>query len=53
MITNVLLAEAGAARFNWGRGDLMHTGEVRDRYLAALRAADGDDYPKLFAFVRS
>lgn len=53
LITDVLLAGAGASPFNWGRGDLVHAGEARDRYLAALRCADGGDYSQLFAFVRN
>jgi len=52
MIANVLLERAGAVPFNWGRGDLVHAGEPRDRYLAALRSADGGDYSKLIDFVR-
>lgn len=43
-----------AARFTWGEADkLMTDGDVRQRYLAALRAADGKDYGPLLAFVRS
>lgn len=52
-ITDALLASAGSVPFNWGRGDLVQAGEVRDRYLAALRTADGGDFSKLLAFVRS
>lgn len=53
MITDVLLERAGAARFSSGRGDLVHAGGVRDRYLASLRSADGGDLSALLAFVRS
>jgi Fic-DOC domain mobile mystery protein B len=53
LITDVLLAEQGAAPFSWGRGDLVHEGDARDRYLAALRAADRGDASALLAFVRS
>ena len=33
--------------------DLMHAGTARDRYLAALRAADAGDIGPLLEFVRS
>lgn len=52
-ITDLLLVEQGASRFTWGRGDLVAEGEVRQRYIDALRAADGKDYAPLLAFVRS
>jgi Fic-DOC domain mobile mystery protein B len=53
LMTDVMLGSRGAPPFTWGQGDLVHAGEVRDRYLAALRAADGREYSKLLAFVRS
>lgn len=53
LITDLLLAAQGAAAFTWGRGDLVHPGAARERYLAALRAADARDLAPLLAFVRS
>jgi Fic-DOC domain mobile mystery protein B len=53
LITDLLLAANGAAPFTWGRSDLVHAGEARDAYLAALRAADARDFAPLLAFVRS
>jgi Fic-DOC domain mobile mystery protein B len=53
LLTDLLLAANGAAPFTWGRGDLEHAGETRERYLAALRAADARDLAPLLAFVRS
>jgi Fic-DOC domain mobile mystery protein B len=53
LMTDALLEGAGAAPFTWGRGDLVHAGDVRCLYLVALRAADSGDYSKLLAFVRS
>jgi Fic-DOC domain mobile mystery protein B len=53
LMTDVVLASRGAPPFALGRGDLVQAGEVRDRYLAALRAADTRDYSMLLAFVRS
>lgn len=53
LMTDLLLAANGAEPFRWGRGDLVHPGEARERYLAALRAADARDLGPLLAFVRS
>lgn len=53
LLTDLLLATNGAEPFAWGRGDLEHAGEARERYLAALRAADARDFAPLLAFVRS
>lgn len=52
-MADLLLTQHGAARFSWGAGNLFADGEVRQRYLAALRAAGGKDYGPLLAFVRS
>lgn len=52
-MADLLLAQHGAPRFTWGAGNLVSDGEVRQRYLAALRAADAKDYGPLLAFVRS
>jgi len=53
LMTDILLKEYGAEWFDWGNGDLVASGQVRDRYIAALRAADGRDYSPLKGFVRS
>lgn len=53
LITDCLLVRRGRAPFSWGRGDLVHAGAARDRYLAALRAADRGDIGPLLEFVRS
>jgi Fic-DOC domain mobile mystery protein B len=53
LMTDALLKGAGGAPFSWGRGDLVHTGDIRSHYLAALRAADSGDNSPLLAFVRS
>jgi Fic-DOC domain mobile mystery protein B len=52
-MADVLLVQYGASRFSWGAGNLVTDGEVRQRYLHALRAADARDYRPLLAFVRS
>ena len=54
LVTDLLLEKRlGRPRFTWGGADLEQTGVARQRYIAALQAADrGDDAP-LLAFVRS
>ncbi|HUW36186.1 MAG TPA: mobile mystery protein B [Rhodocyclaceae bacterium] len=52
-LADLLLVQHGAPRFTWGAGNLLAEREVRQRYLVALRAADGKDYGPLLAFVRS
>lgn len=53
-LADLLLVQHGAERFTWGAGaDLVTEGDVRQRYLDALRAADKRDYARLLAFVCS
>jgi Fic-DOC domain mobile mystery protein B len=52
-MADVLLVQYDALRFSWGARNLVADGEVRQRYLHALRAADARDYRPLLAFVRS
>ena len=40
-------------RFTWGSSDLSKANDARQRYIAALHAADGMDYNPLLGFVRS
>lgn len=48
---DVLLFSQGEERFRWGEGDLIAPGDVRERYIASLRAADDRDYRPLFEFL--
>jgi Fic-DOC domain mobile mystery protein B len=49
-----LMAERlGAQPFSWGQVDLVHPGQTRAAYIAALKAADGFDLGPLIAFARS
>lgn len=52
LATDLLLEQIGGKPFTWGAGDLIHAGEARDRYIAALRAADDKDYSPLLEFLR-
>jgi Fic-DOC domain mobile mystery protein B len=52
--TDFLLARVlKRPRFTWGGADLARVGTARERYLAALRAADARDFRPLMEFVRS
>jgi len=51
-MNDLLLKSQRETAFSWSSGNL-NSGEIRDRYIAALRAADTRDLRPLFAFVRS
>jgi Fic-DOC domain mobile mystery protein B len=51
--TDLILRAAGAPSFTWGSRDLAAATEVRARYVAALRKADGGDHTALLEFVRT
>jgi Fic-DOC domain mobile mystery protein B len=53
LVADAVLARHGAERFTWGRGSLISNGDVRRRYIEALRAADRYDIGPLLHFVRS
>jgi len=53
LMTDVLLRRNDAGAFSWGGANLEAAGDARERYLAALRAADAGDYLPLLVFVRS
>lgn len=50
---DLLLVAVDRPRFTWGRANLVNAGETRDRYIAALHAADHHNIAPLLAFVRS
>ncbi len=49
LLTKMLQAEP----FSWGQVNLIESGEARQRYIQALKAADNHDYQALLDFVRS
>jgi len=53
LATDLLLVGNGHERFSWGRKNLQNVGETRERYIAALQAADNQDFGPLIDFVRS
>ncbi len=52
LMTDVLLKSLGKEPFSWGNGNLETPGNARQRYLEALRAADGGQFDPLIRFVR-
>ena len=52
LMADILLRNMDQSPFTWGSDDLARQGGVRDRYLAALRAADGHDIGPLIEFAR-
>lgn len=54
LVADVIVAARGGAELSWGaQVDLVATGEVRRRYIEAVRLADGGEYAALLAFARS
>lgn len=53
LATDILMRAMGQSPFTWGRGDLRSANELRDSYIAALRAADYHDMEPLLIFVRT
>jgi Fic-DOC domain mobile mystery protein B len=53
LMADLLVMELKGERFSWGSANLQDAGEVRQRYIAALQAADGHDIGPLLAFARS
>ncbi len=53
LATDLLLRSIGQERFSWGGENLVDVGETRERYIAALQAADEHDIGPLLEFVRS
>ena len=53
LATDLLLTWLGHLRFSWGQVNLANSGETREIYVSALRAADNFDIRPLLDFVRS
>jgi len=53
LMADLLIERLGSTPFSWGGGSLADTGELRRRYVSALRAADDHDIQPLLAFARS
>ena len=53
LAADLLLKSMGHERFSWGGKNLVDVGGTRERYIAALHAADELDIGPLLEFVRS
>ena len=53
LMADLLVMQLGRERFTWGSANLQNAGDVRTRYLSALKAADDHDIAPLLAFARS
>jgi Fic-DOC domain mobile mystery protein B len=53
LMADLLVERLDGPAFTWGGGRLETVGELRARYIAALRAADDHDIGPLLAFARS
>jgi len=54
LMTDLLLERIlHCPRFTWGSGDLSRAGNARQRYIAALHAADTHNYEPLLQFART
>jgi Fic-DOC domain mobile mystery protein B len=53
LMADLLVEKLGRPTFTWGGACLVNQGELRTRYIAALKAADNHDVGPLLAFARS
>jgi len=53
LMGDLLVMRLGAERFSWGSANLQDAGAVRQRYIAALQAADDHNIAPLLVFARS
>jgi Fic-DOC domain mobile mystery protein B len=53
LMADLLVIRLGGERFSWGSANMQDAGAVRQRYIAALQAADDHDIAPLLAFARS
>uniref|UniRef100_E6Q3L9 Mobile mystery protein B n=1 Tax=mine drainage metagenome TaxID=410659 RepID=E6Q3L9_9ZZZZ len=53
LVGDLLARQLGQPDFTWGRESLANAGEMRARYIEALRAADKRDLGPLLLFARS
>jgi Fic-DOC domain mobile mystery protein B len=54
LIADLLVVSRGGDELTWGaRADLMGAGEIRNRYITAIRAADAGDIVPLLNFAKS
>ena len=52
-MADILIVKFGGKRFTWGGGALRAADQTRNTYIAALKAADKQNFAPLLAFARS
>ncbi|HEV7410977.1 MAG TPA: mobile mystery protein B [Bradyrhizobium sp.] len=53
LMADLLIQQLGGQPFSWGSGSLKTVGELRKRYVEALKMADNHDIQPLIGFARS
>ena len=53
LLADLLVMRLGGDRFSWGSAGLHDAIEVRQRYIAALQAADNHEINPLLVFARA
>jgi Fic-DOC domain mobile mystery protein B len=53
LIADMLVVQLGRPRFTWGQTNLQTVGELRSRYISAIKQADGGDVGPLMEFARA
>jgi Fic-DOC domain mobile mystery protein B len=53
LMADILIVKFGGKRFTWGGGALRAADQTRNTYIAALKAADKQNFAPLLAFARS
>jgi Fic-DOC domain mobile mystery protein B len=53
LMADLLVRKLGSEPFSWGSGSLKTVGELRKRYVEALKMADNHDIQPLILFARS
>jgi len=53
LCADLLIQKLGLFRFTWGGRNLVDATETREKYIAALRAADNRNIEPLIVFARS
>jgi len=51
LLADILLYNHDLPRIDWGKESLDFTGTTRERYIAALRAADRGDFSQLLSYI--
>lgn len=53
LMADLLVERLGGTPFSWGGGSIADAGELRSRYISALKRADEHDIGPLLTFARS